>query len=29
LSGVVIRPDTDPNYDWISHWPSLTIEVVN
>mgnify|MGYP000461274630 CR=1 FL=1 len=29
FSGVVIRPDTDPNYDWISHWPSLTIEVVN
>ena len=29
ISGVVIRPDEDPNYDWISHWPTITLEVVN
>ena len=29
ISGVVIRPDTDPNYDWISHWPTITLEVLN
>ena len=29
ISGVVIRPDDDPNYDWISYWPSITIEVIN
>ncbi|MEE2821049.1 MAG: DUF4198 domain-containing protein [Pseudomonadota bacterium] len=29
ISGVVIRPDDDSNYDWISHWPTITLEVVN
>jgi len=29
ISGVVIRPDEDPNYDWISHWPTITLEVIN
>ena len=29
ISGVVIRPDENPNYDWISYWPSITIEVIN
>lgn len=29
ISGVVIRPDDDPNYDWISYWPSITFEVIN
>ena len=29
ISGVVIRPDDDPDYDWISHWPTITLEVVN
>ena len=29
ISGVVIRPDDDPNYDWISHWPTITLEVLN
>ena len=29
ISGVVIQPDSDPNYDWISYWPTITIEVVN
>ena len=29
ISGVVIRPDADPNYDWISHWPTITLEVIN
>ncbi len=29
ISGVIIRPDTDPNYDWISHWPTITLEVLN
>lgn len=28
ISGVVIRPDDDPNYDWISHWPTITLEVI-
>ena len=28
ISGVVIRPDDNPNYDWISYWPSITIEVI-
>jgi hypothetical protein len=29
ISGVVIRPDNDPDYDWMSHWPTITLEVVN
>ena len=28
ISGVVIRPDDDPKYDWISHWPTITLEVI-
>lgn len=28
ISGVVIAPDPDPTSDWISHWPSLTLSVV-
>ena len=27
ISGVVIRPDIDRHYNWLSHWPSLTIQV--
>ncbi len=27
ISGVVIRPDNHPDFDWISYWPSLTLEV--
>ena len=27
VSGVVIRPDSSPDRDWVSHWPSLTLEV--
>lgn len=27
VSGVVIRPGTSARYDWISYWPSLTLEV--
>ncbi len=27
ISGVVIRPDSSPDHDWVSHWPSLTLEV--
>ena len=29
ISGVVIRPDIDRNYNWISHWPTLTIQVTD
>ena len=29
ISGVVIQPDSDPNYDWISYWPTITLEVIN
>ena len=29
ISGVIIRPDNDPDYDWMSHWPTITLEVVN
>ena len=29
ISGVVIRPDDNPYYDWISYWPALTLEVSN
>ena len=27
ISGVVIRPDINKNYNWLSYWPSLTIQV--
>lgn len=27
ISGVVIAPDSDPNFDWLSHWPALTLEI--
>jgi hypothetical protein len=27
ISGVVIAPDTHPDFDWLSHWPALTLEI--
>lgn len=29
ISGVVINPDPNPDFDWLSHWPSLTIAVAD
>jgi|TARA_B110000305_G_scaffold66505_2_gene74454 cobalt/nickel transport protein len=29
ISGVVIRPDYESDNNWISHWPSLTLEVAD
>ena len=27
VSGVVIAPDSNPRFDWLSHWPALTLEI--
>ena len=27
ISGVVIGPDADPSFDWLSYWPALTLAI--
>lgn len=29
ISGIIIRPDLDPQYDWISFWSAMTLEVLD